>query len=254
MALTMFYFQAVTVENMDDDLSTTEEDTVSLHPAEELASQPTAGTRPNGSFSSLIDYDPANASDRSQRPSSSPPGSDAGDSSTIRSQAELLRLRLKVAMYKVQTNQTKVPMSQLRLPNLPVQAHKQHADTDRVAAIEARALKLKAQAASQGFAAPAVPRLLPAPKLVPTAYSAKHIYERPDVSSSPLVPPENSPERLPLPPVGSFARPSPVRRPVANTAATPALKRVQQREDDNLTSSAVKGRAASSLLELMRAG
>jgi len=237
---------------MDDDLSTTEEDTVSLHPAEELASQPIPGTRPNGSFSSLIDYDPANASDRSQRPSSSPPGSDVGDSPTVRSQAELLRLRLRVAMYKVQTNQTKVPMSQLRLPNPPAQA-KQHAHTDRVAAIEARALKLKTQAASQGFAAPAIPRLLPAPKLVPTAYSAKHIYQRPDVSSSPLVSPEDSPERLPLPPVGSFAR-SPVRRHAVNTAATPALKRVQQREDENLTSSAVKGRAASSLLELMRAG
>jgi len=250
MILTMSHIQVATGDDMDqdNDLSTTEEDTVSLHPAEELAA---ARPKPNGSFSSLIDYDPANASDHSARPSSSPSGSDAGDSTIIRTKTELLRLRLKVAMYKVETNQTRTPMSQLRLPSPPGRPSQQHSESSRVAFIEAHALKLKTQAATTTAPAPPVPKLLPAPKLIPTAHSAKHIYARPDLSSSSTDSAETSPERLAQPPVGSFAR-SPVRQSATMHAATSALTRVQRPVDEHLTSHAVKGRAASSLLELMK--
>ncbi|KAI9796333.1 MAG: hypothetical protein M1835_004324 [Candelina submexicana] len=84
------------------------------------------------------------------------------------SRAELLRLRLRVAMFKVQTNQIDVPLSRLQISpqkrsptslreNTPLSTMPQHSSTSQIS--ETRA----------------APRLLPAPVLEPTAYSARRI-------------------------------------------------------------------------------
>ena len=152
--------------------------------------------------------------------------------------AELLRLRLRVAMFKVRTGQTNIPMSLCVSPDppqLPVLAPQ-----------------------------PTVPRLLPAPILQPTAYSARMI-ELPRISSSPPTSQHGSPARQ----AQIEAR---VPDDVFRTPALPKHKRgrvaegqlssppdSQERDDGmdldeptELTSSVVRGNAARDLLGLMR--
>jgi hypothetical protein len=71
------------------------------------SSQNSNATR--GSFSSLINYDPS-----SQQQQHHPPTSSSG-SMSIRTAAQTLRLRLRIAIYKVRTNQINVPFSRLQL-------------------------------------------------------------------------------------------------------------------------------------------
>lgn len=103
------------------------------------------------------------------------------------SQAELLRLRLKVAMYKVRTNQINTPFARLRVhgPSLAraaayalerldpaILARERGADEANVSA-HARLM------ASVALEARDTPVLQPAPLLVPTAYSSRMVYGPP---------------------------------------------------------------------------
>lgn len=73
------------------------------------SSQNSNATR--GSFSSLINYDPSSQQQISQQHQA---GSSAR-SMTIRTAAQTLRLRLRIAIYKVRTNQINVPFSRLQI-------------------------------------------------------------------------------------------------------------------------------------------
>ena len=74
-------------------------------------------------------------------------------------QAETLRLRLRVALFKVQTNQTNIPMSQLQISMDGPSKQINVASTSSVSSPEPEE--------------PSLPKLLPAPVLRPTAYSAR---------------------------------------------------------------------------------
>ena len=150
-------------------------------------------------------------------------------------------------MFKVQTNQTSIPMSRLQLSprntsNLP-----------------SAMLGPRGGLAEQHSSQAPLPRLLPAPILRPTAYSARHITQT-EIPSSP--------------PDSAGDSPKPVmQEEVFRTPALPNQKRLHsprqlssppdsqahedgrpEDEEDNLTSSVVKGRAANGLLGLMRMG
>lgn len=149
--------------------------------------------------------------------------------------AEILRLRLRVAMFKVRTNQTCIPMSQLRIP--PKSPPVPHSTLD----------SSPEQNAS-------VPKLLPAPNLKPTAYSARTILQ-PRVPSSPPTSYKSSPEgdaekdvfRTPALPKGK------IRAMDLQLSSPPGSQERDMRvvnEAESLTSSAVRGSAARSLLGL----
>ncbi|KAJ9637285.1 hypothetical protein H2199_007572 [Coniosporium tulheliwenetii] len=169
------------------------------------------------SFSSLIEYDPAVSPPHSQRASSSPPA--VVETAAAKSQADTLRLRLRIAMYKVRTNQTAVPLSRLRVTRQSPPAARQGASNPIPSAsipsastsssaphpapspakpapqnvpsivVSSTSHTLSSSSSSKAAAlsspkavAPsaavsAVPKLLPAPVLVPTAFSSRHITE-----------------------------------------------------------------------------
>ncbi len=153
--------------------------------------------------------------------------------------AEILCLRLRVAMFKVQTRQTNLPMSQLQIPSDPPRSEHPASTVSSKQAIS-------------------FPRLLPAPNLRPTAYSARTI----PIVHLPSSPPNsrgNSPE-------------SKLQEEVFHTPAVPKGKtRIMElhlssppdsQEEkgrtvdapDALTSSAVRGSVARSLLGLAHTG
>ncbi|KAJ9668254.1 hypothetical protein H2201_001684 [Coniosporium apollinis] len=186
------------------------------------ASQGTIASK--ASFSSLIEYDPAVSPPHSQRASSSPPA--VVETAAAKSQADTLRLRLRIAMYKVRTNQTAVPLSRLRVTRQSPPAARQGASNPIPSAsipsastsssaphpapspakpapqnvpsivVSSTSHTLSSSSSSKAAAlsspkavAPsaavsAVPKLLPAPVLVPTAFSSRHITE-PYFASSP---------------------------------------------------------------------
>ena len=150
-------------------------------------------------------------------------------------------------MFKVQTNQTSIPMSRLQI------------SPGNTGSRSSATLGPQDNVAEQRSNQAALPRLLPAPILRPTAYSARHITQT-RVPSSPADSSEVSPQ--------TFMREAGFRTP-----AVPRHKRLAsplqissppdsealgggrlEDEDDNLTSSVVKGRAANDLLGLMRLG
>ncbi|KAL8934220.1 MAG: hypothetical protein Q9211_005345 [Gyalolechia sp. 1 TL-2023] len=137
------------------------------------------------------------------------------------SHAERLRLRLRVALFKVQTDQTNVPMSQLRIPSRgPLGEARPHKDTSQ-------------------------PALLPAPVLKPTIHPTRTVtssqkFSSPPASTeavcrTPAMPRQRvpSPQHLSRPPNGQGG---------GSSGAGADLNR--------LSSSAVKGYAARSLLGL----
>ena len=144
-------------------------------------------------------------------------------------------------MFKVQTNQVNTPMSKLQissqrtvtsssLPRNPVPP--KHLDQS------------------------SLPKLLPAPILRPTAYSARHITQA-HIPSSPPSLANTSPEAIAQNEV--FRTPAlPRNRLQTDLSQTSSpldnLKGVDQKdvEEEKLNSSVVKGRAAKSLLGLMR--
>lgn len=101
-------------------------------------------------------------------------------------QAESLRLRLRLALFKVQTDQTNIPLAQLRIPSHKLRNHQLPTDL------------------SPEHSNPAVRALLPAPILKPTAYSIRKI-GLPQMLSSPPSSSGSSPAKTSV--SDSFGRP-----------------------------------------------
>lgn len=179
------------------------------------------------SFSSLINYDPSSQ----QLPSNpyQPPRSNLVFKTT--SNAEMLRLRLRVAMYKVRTNQIHTPFSELKVEGDEArQAEARHKATSEAVEEAVASLRREAQA-RMPTELPSVPKLQPGPVLMPTAYSSRNIYSDGEhLVSTPGVPPVKS-------------------------VATPmgSAEKLARGESVDLTSSAVRGRVAEGLLGLRNA-
>ncbi|CAK1355318.1 hypothetical protein CB0940_00946 [Cercospora beticola] len=171
------------------------------------------------SFSSLINYDPSsqNAAGSQGRPTPLFRGP---------SHAELLKMRLQVAMYKVKTNQIHVPFDELRENTLSQRQREYNEAEEAVAALRAEA---QAKDAQRTHAHPSS-ALFPAPMLQPTDYSSRTIYG-PTLASSP--------------PVSRSSRPN-----MRDSALRGFGRRTTAEEE--LTSSVVKGRVAAGLLDLRR--
>lgn len=250
------YLQTPRPAAISFDSTTTVEDSPELVIVEPKGGRERESPRPclettaaKGSFSSLIDYDPADASDTSDHPSASPSAASHGPEEvepSLESKVELLRLRLRIAMYKVRTRQTTLPLSRLKVLNefAPVAKPAREVEAD-VSSPELPTPSGVSNAAVKPLG------LLPAPVLLPTAYSARFVQTSIDTL------PSSPPSARMSPRKGSLqvaAAPSlPVTRVSSPAKAhpTPMARRVMESEE-NLTSSAVKGRAADGLLELMR--
>ncbi len=154
-----------------------------------------------------------------------------------RQNAETLRLRLRLAMFRIETNQTDVPLSLLRIPapNAP----------DQSAPVTS----------SPSHKTPPQPTLLPAPILKPSSIPDR-MSTRPNILSSPLSAgttsaiQELSPETFRTP-----ALPRHGSHPVQHTSSPVDDSRLSNSsgrrvENNRLSSSAVKGHAAISLLDL----
>ena len=181
------------------------------------------------SFSSLINYDPSSQASNLVF-------------KTV-SNAEMLRLRLKVAMYKVRTNQIDVPFEELQVEESEKAARsaRQEAVEEAVAQLRREAFEIQARdEARRQQRAEDVPRLLHGPVLKPTAYSSRMVYG--GLPSSP--PSLRSPERLPVV--------TPRHQRVGGLAPDSAEKCDGACEQE-LTSSVVKGRVAEGLLGLRNA-
>ena len=150
--------------------------------------------------------------------------------------AETLRLRLRLAHFKVRTNQTDIPLSRLRLSSTLCQ--------DR-----------SPSPASSSTGQPLLPKLLPAPVLIPTAYSARTInIPRQDVTSSNPISVENSPYE------GGdgnvFRTPALPRQNICTAnqqQGNPGGRQIRvgrYEEEDHAMNSAVRGKAAIGLLGL----
>ncbi|KAH0343464.1 hypothetical protein KCU81_g5115, partial [Aureobasidium melanogenum] len=84
------------------------------------SSQNSNATR--GSFSSLINYDPSSQQQISQQHHQQ---ASSAASMSIRTAAQTLRLRLRIAIYKVRTNQINVPFSRLQIIGKQPTRHQQ---------------------------------------------------------------------------------------------------------------------------------
>ena len=182
--------------------------------------------------------------------------------------AEILRTRLQLALYKVQSNQISKPFSRLQWrrsssPELPPQPSSlQRASPEGiVAAARARATQQK-KPAVRNLSAMSIPTILP------TTYSARYM----DVPEDQGWPPkpegtaENSHEegrrlggsRTPTlrqeDPMTFPETPMQLSSPRKSSLGGPATRRGEgSKVVGGLTSSVVKGEAANGLLELMRA-
>jgi hypothetical protein len=144
-------------------------------------------------------------------------------------------------MYKVRTNQIDVPFTNLQVPQ-PPQTPKSHT----AQAVEAALAELRREAQEvNARQMSAVPKLLSAPILRPTAYSSRMIYDR-NIPSSPPV--SLSPEKLP-----TAAEVSTPQREFGQYGTPLGSVDRLRRPEPELTSSAVKGRVAEGLLGLRNA-
>ncbi|KAL8703390.1 MAG: hypothetical protein Q9201_003419 [Fulgogasparrea decipioides] len=152
------------------------------------------------------------------------------------SHAETLRLRLRLALFKVQTDQTNIPLSQLRVPSHEPANHH----------------------GSAGASPPCnlrpTPTLLPAPILKPTAYSIRRV-EQSQMLSSPPCSGVCSPAKDSTPETfRTSALPRQRARSLQQLSSPPnshdgELEEMKA-EERHLSSSAIKGHAAASLLDL----
>lgn len=158
-----------------------------------------SGGETQGSFSSLINYDPtsqhAAARPRltQQRPREEPPPPKPVFTPII-SHAETLRLRLQVAMYKIKTNQIHVPFAELQIAR---DEHAQASNRRRVnEAVEEAVATLRREAMeSMPEKQGPTPTLIPGPLLHPTAFSSRTIPH-----------PEHQKAASRLPPMALFGR------------------------------------------------
>lgn len=180
------------------------------------------------SFSSLINYDPssqtvAGSQDQQKLLFSGP------------SYAEQLKLRLRLATYKIRTNQVHVAFKDL-LESDPNQNIPNCSEAEEaVAALRAEA-QLRMAPDNRYYPARPRPRLalFPAPMLRPTDYSSRLVYERERGMRS-------------SPPADASPRPAPA------GLATPAAGPRGDVAEEELTSSMIKGRVAAGLLDLRHA-
>ncbi|MCJ1265503.1 hypothetical protein MMC22_005383 [Lobaria immixta] len=158
---------------------------------------------------------------------------------TATQHAETLRLRLRVALFKVQTNQTNIPMSQLQ-----ISTH------------ELDKLLEPVSVASSPLEEASLPKLLPAPVLRPTAYSARTIPRRKIPTSPPdstVNSPEPAAEVIPSP---KLATPPPHKHlsdPIQTSSPpnSPEHLPAKVANWENSTRSAIRGKkAAIGLLDL----
>ncbi|KAK4554957.1 hypothetical protein LTR86_008105 [Recurvomyces mirabilis] len=178
------------------------------------------------SFSSLINYDPSSqTSHLTMKPTS---------------KSEMLKLRLRIAIYKVRTNQIDIPFHQLKLEG-SLKAVRASSKAVEEAVAE---LRREAQARMPSQSLP-VPKLLPAPVLLPTAYSSRMVYG-PALPSSP---PDTLRTDRPRPVDDEL--PSGHHRYYRVHPRSP--ERRLQRDELELTSSVVKGRVAEGLVGLRNA-
>lgn len=145
-------------------------------------------------------------------------------------------------MYKVKTDQTRVPFSSLVVPEkekeVEVQPDPMSEDEDEILLeIKPSQRRITKAPANITITGGPVSKLLPPPVLLPTAFSTRFITAT-TVSSSP-----RSTASTPLPEGTETPQDSPTKG---------HGKRLTEGGNE-LTSSAVKGRAASGLLDLMKA-
>ena len=153
--------------------------------------------------------------------------------------AELLRLRLRVAIFKVRTGQTNLPLSQLRIsPDSPqIQDLASNGSSERPASLS---------------------RLLPAPELKPTAYSARNISQV-QLPSSPPSSRTNSPnsdlqDQVLQTPALSKVKAHLVKEQLSSPPNSQGRTEKVAEGPESLTSSALRGSVARSLLGLAQRG
>jgi hypothetical protein len=157
-----------------------------------------------------------------------------------------------MAMYKVKTDQCHLPFSNLALPHIDTVHLENSSDDEDDIILEVSHSQGPKRAGHLIKAAPEnititggpVSKLLPPPVLLPTAFSSRFITA--PISSSPPRPISVTP----LPPRTAFDLDG-----VETPESSPEKGHIKRMADNgrDLTSSVVKGRAASGLLELMKA-
>ena len=148
--------------------------------------------------------------------------------------AETLRLRLRLAHFKVQTNQTNLPLSQLQIS-------RNVASPSQVSVLQRDEQQ-------------SLPTLLPAPVLLPTAFSARMIARPQDLSSPPHSPDcdtqRSSPEVFRTPALPRQKATTDLRQLSSPPGSAERMPQKHYEDEDSLTSSAVRGNAAIGLLGL----
>ncbi|KAL9102828.1 MAG: hypothetical protein Q9163_002077 [Psora crenata] len=191
------------------------------------------------SVSSANDFDPDNSMNSQQTEATEVTQPLRSRASLVESEhlhAETLRLRLRLAQFKVRTNQVDVPFARLQVST----EEKPDTQSSRESTV-------------QPDPQPSLPQLLPAPVLQPTAYSARTILQ-PHMLSSPPASPVTSPNRGAVDNV--FKTPALPRRQVtieAQQLSSPPGSQegcTRAATEEGFTSSATKGTAAISLLGL----
>ncbi|ETI28673.1 hypothetical protein G647_01124 [Cladophialophora carrionii CBS 160.54] len=202
--------------------------------------------------------------------------------------AEALRTRLQLAFYKIQTNQITTPLARLQVPNarssspsLPAMSSSPRSsstvrpDCSETTAISPESRVALARARATSGPRPAVRALstLPIPKIAPTAFSARWNDEDSTLAESKGTETEREelPSSPPLRPVDDYPREAAEESPRLAEPRTPehssssVICDLERDAGENemiqgnklrpraLTSSVVKGEAANSLLELVRA-
>lgn len=206
-------------------------DNVTEEPAEEMGEGDSQNSYKDSAMSSVIDFDPDDTMISQQTAATEVT---QPLRSRISQHAETLRLRLRLAHFKVQTNQINLPLSQLRI--------------SRQEALPS------GESTTKRDEQPSLPKLLPAPVLLPTAFSARMIAHPQDLSSPPCSPDHGAQKESPE----VFRTPALPRQRVQNAqrqlSSPPGSdERISKRryeDEDNLTSSAVRGKAAIGLLGL----
>lgn len=205
---------------------------IEMQEAEEGSSQ---GSR--NSF--LSTADPMDDTITSQQTAATEISQPTPPSTTTR--AENLRLRLRVAMFKIRTGQTHLPISQLRItPDSPLRSNSPSASPSPSTRTEG------------------VPKLLPAPVLQPTAFSARIVAEK-HLLSSPPPSRTTTPHQSATDTDGCFRTPAPKKKRVIDDgdqqmSSPPNSQERDEKIGDGVTSSAVRGFAARSLLGLSQVG
>ncbi|GAB7351195.1 hypothetical protein MBLNU459_g1636t2 [Dothideomycetes sp. NU459] len=185
--------QAKAMASVPEELSNAEQD---AHSEDDSGRDSQNSNATRGSFSSLINYDPssqqahippsvsAHTTHASARPS-------RRMTFALSSQAEMLRLRLKVAIYKVRTNQINVPFARLRVRSPPRPAAPPVRRTRERPALSSDSPDLLPMAPpTRSMLPPERPLphgLLPAPVLTESVYSRRYMPVQETLSSSPPI-------------------------------------------------------------------